>query len=73
MTPESKKWFDAGYILQKDPTVVVKCPKCNIGALEVKDEPINSGDNRIDRYLICNNCGAWNVITMQLPKPEDFD
>lgn len=68
MKPETKKWIDAGYILQNDPNAKVPCPECGVGILIVKDEPIGTSGNRIDRYLICNNCGKWNVITIELPK-----
>lgn len=68
MKPETKKWLDAGFILQNDPNAKVSCPECGVGILIVKDEPIGTSGNRIDRYLICNNCGKWNVITMELPE-----
>lgn len=70
MKPETKKWIEAGKLLQYDPKAIVQCPECGIGTLQVKDEPIGNSSNRIDRYLICNNCGKWNVITMQLPPKE---
>ena len=68
MRPETIKWIEAGRILQSNPTANVQCPECGIGSLIVKDEWINELENRLDRYLICDNCGKWNVITMQPPK-----
>lgn len=70
MKPETKKWLDAGFILQKNPSAIVKCPECEAGTLIVKDELLSSVENRIDRYLICDNCGKWNVITMQIPASQ---
>ena len=67
MRSETKKWIEAGRILQLDPSAKVKCPECAIGLLTVKDEPIPGSVDRIDRYLICNNCGEWNVIRMVVP------
>jgi len=63
MTEKSKKWLEAAKILGKDPSQRVVCPECGIGHLQVKDEPIVNW-NKIDRYLICDNCEKWNVMTM---------
>lgn len=66
MKDTSRKWLAAGLKLEKKKNEIVECPECGIGKLIVKDEII-SGTNKIDRYLICDNCGKWNVLTMQLP------
>jgi hypothetical protein len=66
MTEITKKWINAGKILEKDKNAIVKCPVCEIGYLQVKDEKINNYPGKIDRYLICSNCGEWNVITMDI-------
>lgn len=58
----SKKWIEAGILLSKNPTEIITCPDCNTGTLLVKDEPL--GKLQIDRYIICNFCGHWNVITL---------
>lgn len=57
-----KKWIEAGEILAKDPTAIVICPACGKGRLLVKDEPI-SGLDAVDRYLVCDNCGKYSVIS----------
>lgn len=62
LRPETRKWIESGRILQSDTTVKVLCPECDKGHLIV-DDVVIEGD-RIDRYLICENCGKWNVITM---------
>lgn len=67
MKSSTKRWLEAGYILQNDPNAIITCPECNVGKLIVKDEPIDNSSTRIDRYLICDTCGKWNVITMQKP------
>jgi hypothetical protein len=67
MKIETKKWLDAGYILQSDPSAKVQCPECGVGILIVKDEPIGTSDNRIDRYLMLL---LWNfpIITRLINK-----
>lgn len=62
MEPRIKKWIEAGETLAKDPTAIVICPECEKGRLIVKDEPI-LGLDAVDRYLICDNCGKYNVIS----------
>lgn len=57
-----KKWIDAGMILAKNPAAIVLCPECAAGQLLIKDEPI-TGLNKVDRYLICENCKKYNVIS----------
>ena len=63
MTTKSIKWIEAAKALIQDKTAKVECPDCMNGVLSIKDEVIKEW-NKIDRYLICNNCGKWNVITM---------
>ena len=74
MKSTTRKWIVAGLKLEKSKNEIVECPECGIGKLMVEDVTI-SGTNKIDRYLICDNCGKWDVIMMQLPdenhKPGD--
>jgi len=63
MDSKTKKWIELGIVLEKNPNAIVTCPNCGIGNIEVVDQII-TGSNKIDRYLICNNCKSWNVITM---------
>lgn len=67
MNELSKKWAEAAKILAKDTSAMVKCPECGIGNLKVKDELIEKW-NKLDRYLTCDNCGKWNVLTMEIPE-----
>jgi formate dehydrogenase maturation protein FdhE len=59
----NKGWIDAAKILSENPSAKVLCPVCKIGELNVKDEIVIS-EKKIDRYLICNTCGKWNVLTI---------
>ncbi len=68
MRPETRKWIEAGRIPQSDPSAVVLCPECGKGHLIV-DDVVIEGD-KIDRYLLCDNCGKWNVITMIKPENQ---
>jgi hypothetical protein len=62
MNTKTKKWIEAGMILAENPTAIVLCPECEKGRLLVKDAPIK-GLNKVDRYLICENCDKYNVIS----------
>jgi uncharacterized Zn finger protein len=64
-----KKWRDAANILAKAPSEKVICPECGIGDLKVRDEIVDSL-KKLDRYMICNHCGKFNVMTMNFP--EDY-
>lgn len=68
MKQQTKKWIEAAKILMEHPHRKVQCPECESGYLIIKDEPIPGRDKMIDRYLICDNCGKWNVMTIELPK-----
>lgn len=62
MSDKKTKWVEAGKLLSRDKNLLIECPECGNGILIVKDEKIEK-KNFFDRYLICNNCGKWNVIT----------
>ncbi len=63
LSNKSKLWVEAAKQLTINPQLLLKCPECKIGNLQIKDEPIELW-NKIDRFLICDNCGKYNVITM---------
>lgn len=67
MKESSKRWIEAAKILGKDATAKVKCPECDIGYLKVKDEVVEKY-GKLDRYMICDNCGRYNVMTMEIPE-----
>lgn len=66
MEEKTRKWIEAANMLIENPTAKVVCPECEKGFLQVKDEPIEIW-KKLDRYLICDSCGKWNVITMANP------
>ena len=63
LTETSKLWVEAAKVLGVNPEAIVNCPECKVGTLKVKDEPIEIW-NKIDRYLYCDTCGKYNVLTM---------
>jgi hypothetical protein len=70
MKLETEKWIEAAKILRSNASAKVECPECKKGVLIVKDESI-SGWNKIDRYMICSNCGKWNVLTFLKSSIDD--
>ena len=66
MNDITKKWIEASKILGKDKNAIIICPECNDGNLTIKDELIASRHDAVERYLICNACGKWNVITLNI-------
>ncbi len=62
---KTQKWLDAAKILREDPDKRIICPNCNVGYLQVKDVIVKE-EKKCDRYLICDNCKAYNVITFAL-------
>jgi len=65
MKEKWKKWIDAFEKVHIDPDVKVICPECDMGQLILKKEPAPEY-KKIDWYLICDNCGKWNVSTASL-------
>lgn len=72
MNEISYKWLEAAKVLGKDANQKIIFPECGISHLIVKDELIPNW-NKIDRYLICDNCGKWNVMTMSIPENYPID
>ena len=62
----SELWIAAAKALAIDPQAEVKCPSCKQGLLKTKDEAFGIG--KIDRYMYCESCGEWNVLTMVKPQ-----
>lgn len=67
MKEQTKKWVEAAKILMEDTHRKVQCPECKNGCIIVKDEVIPDRYRMIDRYLICESCCKWNVMTIELP------
>lgn len=70
MSETYKKWIAAAKAFEDDPNAKVKCPECSIGELFIKDE-IALEHRKLDRYLICNYCGKWNVISKPIFDDEN--
>ena len=69
MSDTYKLWIAAAKAFENDPNAKVSCPECNTGELFIKDE-IALEHGIKDRYLICNFCGKWNVLTMSISPSE---
>lgn len=62
-TDKREEWIFAAKKLIKNPEEKVICPQCKEGVLRISDVKI-SEIKKTDRYLICDSCGHYNVITM---------
>jgi len=65
-TPTARKWLEAGKILAADPSKAVRCPEHDDGFLRVHDEVVKTDPRMMERYLVCEACGARNVIRMRV-------
>jgi hypothetical protein len=71
MNEVTERWIDAAMKLGKDKNEKVTCPACSAAVLKVKDEPYEPA-RKIDRYLFCESCGQWNVMTGNFPDSEFY-
>jgi uncharacterized protein with PIN domain len=62
-----RKWREAAKAFSNDIHAMVICPECNEGHLFIKDEIIEQW-NKLDRYMICDSCRRWNVLTMHVDR-----
>jgi hypothetical protein len=69
MNLKSEKWIDAAKVLIENPTATVLCPNCGTGKLRVKDVVLEE-HNKCDRYMICDNCNEYNVVTFAIKQPR---
>lgn len=66
MTSEtSKAWIQAGKILAENPAAQVRCPEKGDGFLTVHD--VAASTERFERHLVCDVCGARNILLMHAP------
>jgi hypothetical protein len=63
---KSRQWINALLQIETYPQAKVRCPECDTGFLFIKDVPVPQW-NKMDRYLICDACGKYNVATNVLP------
>jgi len=61
-------WIEAGKLLATDKTAGVRCPERDDGTLTVHDVPFPGDPSMMERYLICDTCGARNIIRMRTRK-----
>ncbi|MHA7627169.1 hypothetical protein [Corallococcus sp. M7] len=61
----SKAWIQAGKILAENPDAQVRCPEKADGFLSVQDVTAPTDPTRFERYLVCDVCGARNVMLMR--------
>jgi hypothetical protein len=58
-------WNEAAKLLAVDPTLRVRCPTKDDGDLLVHDVPFKEDSAGLERYLVCEVCGARNVLLMK--------
>lgn len=71
-TTTARRWIEAAKVLIADGSAVVVCPERGDGTLAVHDEISESDPTVMERYLVCDKCGARNVIRMRvhrMPEP----
>ena len=68
MSKKVQAWVEAAKIFAENPKARVKCPECNVGELMVEDVIVKEY-NKMDRYIKCNSCGKWNVLTRSINIP----
>jgi transposase-like protein len=65
MNETTLKWIEAAKTLASDPLARVKCPRCEQDYLVVFDVAEKTRGAMIERYLVCPNCKASNVMRME--------
>lgn len=68
LAASARRWIEAGKILAVDKTALVRCPERGDGTLTVRDMVVASDPSMIERYLVCDMCGARNIILMRAPQ-----
>jgi len=66
MTPTAIRWIAAANILVADKSATVACPERGDGKLIVHDEVSKGDPTKMERHLVCDSCGARNVILMRV-------
>jgi DNA-directed RNA polymerase subunit RPC12/RpoP len=62
---ETKRWIEAGKALARDPAARVKCPRCEKGALTLREYEAFEGAK--ERVIRCDKCGARQFMRMPAP------
>lgn len=61
----TRRWIEAGKILAVDKTALVRCPERDDGTLMVHDVVVASDPSVMERHLVCDACGARNILLMR--------
>jgi len=67
MSDTTKRWMEAAKILIQAPSAQVRCPIRDDGVLNVTDHVFADDNTLMERHLVCEHCGAKNVIRMRVP------
>ena len=68
VSPQWQQWVEAAKTLSADPSAQVLCPRNGDAYLTVEDVADPADPTRVERYLRCPTCGAYNVI--RSPRPS---
>jgi hypothetical protein len=63
-TLAGEKWIAAGTLLATNPSAIVRCPERDDGILIVHDKLSPDGGRVVERFIVCDRCGAYNTIRM---------
>jgi hypothetical protein len=64
MTPQAKRWIEAGKLLAVNPAATVRCPERDDGALTVRDVRSPKAPGVVERFMVCDKCGARNSMRL---------
>lgn len=59
-----RRWIEAGKSIAENAREQVVCPICQVAVLKVWDVPGNNDELLIERHMLCENCGAYNVLRL---------
>lgn len=71
-TTSARRWIEAARVLAAEKSAVVTCPERGDGRLTVHDEVSDNDPTMMERYLVCDTCGARNVIRMRVGPLADL-
>ena len=61
----ASRWVEAAKLLAADPAASVRCPEKDDGNLRVHDEVFANDPTAFERHLVCESCGARNILRMR--------
>ncbi|MBN8641142.1 MAG: hypothetical protein J0L86_04950 [Flavobacteriales bacterium] len=63
MLKKTKLWIDMAKLYSREKHSKLFCPECKVGVIKIVDVYFDN-NKKIDRYFTCDNCGKYNVLTM---------